>query len=159
VSNAAKKQKISEETAEETQSLLGMVGASLQGVTKRMSGLFTVLSGGEEGNANGTKKKAAPKKSKAKAAAPSGEDKTTAAGDHDGALELADSDYSIQDDDPAAAFLRGFESSDEDAASGDEGFALGAPLPKLPRSKGLAKKLKGATAETDQAGPGVVYMG
>ena len=57
-------------------------------------------------------------------------------------------------DDQTAALLKGFESSDEDADSGDEGYTKGASIPKLPAK--TTKELKKIKAGDE---PGTVYIG
>ena len=63
-------------------------------------------------------------------------------------------------DDQTADLIKGFESDEEDQDSGDEGFKDGKSLPKPPRRKDLAKKLKEANSgsnESDESG--VIYVG
>ncbi|KAI9841715.1 MAG: hypothetical protein M1837_000448 [Sclerophora amabilis] len=62
------------------------------------------------------------------------------------------------DADQTAALLKGFESSDEDDGSGDEGFEKGRPVPALPQDKKLQRKLKGVSTGSTQE-PGAVYVG
>ena len=61
-------------------------------------------------------------------------------------------------DDQTADLIRGFESDEEDKASGDEGFKEGKALPGMPSKKGLSKKLKDAKS-SDSDEPGVIYVG
>lgn len=61
-------------------------------------------------------------------------------------------------EDQAVAFLKGFESSEEDL-SGDEGFAPGQDVPALPDTKALNKKLKVVSQKGEGSEPGVVYVG
>ena len=64
----------------------------------------------------------------------------------------------FEEDDQAPDLLKGFHSGDDDDdISGDEGFEQGQEVPKVPRAKKPAKKLKAAKDEVD--GPGVVYVG
>ena len=63
----------------------------------------------------------------------------------------------IEEDDQTAALLKGFESSEEDDISGDEGFMAGKEIPGLPKAKDTAKKLKSIKGKSDE--PGVVYVG
>lgn len=67
-------------------------------------------------------------------------------------------------DDHTAALLKGFESSDEEHASGDEGYKEGQPVPAIPDSKKLSKKLEKATRKSQHGSEevgesGVVYVG
>lgn len=63
----------------------------------------------------------------------------------------------FEEDDQALDLLKGFDSGDDDDISGDEDFKQGQEVPKVPRAKKPAKKLKAAKGEVDE--PGVVYVG
>lgn len=62
-------------------------------------------------------------------------------------------------EDQSAALLKGFESSEEENVSGDEGFKQGQDVPALPDAKKLNKKLKLANKQGEGVGSGVVYVG
>ena len=68
--------------------------------------------------------------------------------------EERDSEADGEVDDQTAALLKGFESSDDDAESGDEGYKKGASMPKL-----LAKTTKELKKVKTGDEPGVVYIG
>ena len=72
----------------------------------------------------------------------------------DEAVDEQDGDAEEDVDDQTAALLKGFESSDDEVESGDEGYKQGAKIPKL--SAKTAKELKKVKAGDD---PGVVYIG
>ena len=65
-----------------------------------------------------------------------------------------DSDFDEEVEDQTATLLKGFESSDDDVGSADEGYKQGAKIPKL--SAKTVKELKKVKAEDE---PGVVYIG
>lgn len=71
--------------------------------------------------------------------------------------EEEDEDEEIEEDDQTHALLKGFESDGDEEESGDEGFKSGLAIPQLPGKRGLAKKLKDASNNSDE--PGVVYIG
>ena len=71
--------------------------------------------------------------------------------------DSGDEDDEAEEDDRTAAFLKGFESSEDENLPGDEGFVAGKEIPKLPKARETAKKLKGVKAKSDE--PGVVYVG
>ena len=68
--------------------------------------------------------------------------------------EEQDSEADDEVDDQMAALLKGFESSDDDAQSGDEGYKEGSKMPKLP-----AKTTKELKKVKNGDEPGVVYIG
>lgn len=67
------------------------------------------------------------------------------------------------EDDQTAALIKGFESSGDEDASEDEGFDSKQPVPKVPDSKKVKRKIlkKQKKAAEEGAGdtPGVVYVG
>ncbi|KAF9887603.1 hypothetical protein FE257_009816 [Aspergillus nanangensis] len=66
-----------------------------------------------------------------------------------------------EEDDQTVALIKGFESSGDEDESGDEGFDPDQPVPKIPDSKKLKRKLlkkqKEGRAESEE--PGTVYIG
>ncbi|KAJ5320431.1 hypothetical protein N7508_000714 [Penicillium antarcticum] len=64
------------------------------------------------------------------------------------------------DDDQTAALIKGFESSDDEGESGDEGYKEGQPIPQIPDSKKAQRKLaKQQKANGVPEEPGTVYIG
>ncbi len=78
----------------------------------------------------------------------------------DGTVAVVESqaESDVEEDDQTEALLKGFESSDENDASGDEGFEKGQEVPSLPANKKLQKKLKGAK-DIQSDSPGIIYVG
>jgi len=62
-------------------------------------------------------------------------------------------------EDQSAALLKGFESSGEEDASGEERFKQGQDVPALPDATKLNKKLKLANKQGEGVESGVVYVG
>jgi nucleolar protein 15 len=62
-------------------------------------------------------------------------------------------------EDQSAALLKGFESSGEEDASGEERFKQGQDVPALPDANKLNKKLKLANKQGEGVESGVVYVG
>ncbi|KAF3491967.1 ribosomal biogenesis protein Gar2 [Arthroderma uncinatum] len=72
----------------------------------------------------------------------------------------SDADSDAAEDDQTLALIRGFESSGEEDASGDEGFEPGQEVPRIPDSKKAMKAIrqkKKKNAEPEE--PGTVYVG
>jgi nucleolar protein 15 len=67
-----------------------------------------------------------------------------------------------EDDDHTAALIKGFESSDDEDNSGDEGFEPGQEVPSIPDSKQVKRKLakakKRAAEKVEAEEPGVIYI-
>ncbi|KAI9815044.1 MAG: hypothetical protein M1827_002887 [Pycnora praestabilis] len=74
--------------------------------------------------------------------------------DADDGAESAEDDI----DDQTAALLKGFESSEDEGASDEQGFEKGQAVPGLPDDNKMRKKLKAITSGDSDA-PGVVYVG
>ncbi|KAI1911438.1 nucleolar protein [Ophidiomyces ophidiicola] len=76
-------------------------------------------------------------------------------------VETSPEEDEEEDEGDDAEFLRGFESSGEEDASGDEGFAHGQEVPQIPDSKQVKRKIRSMKKhhpdEKDE--PGVVYLG
>ncbi|KAI1974671.1 nucleolar protein [Ophidiomyces ophidiicola] len=76
-------------------------------------------------------------------------------------VETSPEEDEQEDEGDDAEFLRGFESSGEEDASGDEGFAHGQEVPQIPDSKQVKRKIRSMKKhhpdEKDE--PGVVYLG
>ncbi|KAI9887601.1 MAG: hypothetical protein M1823_000585 [Watsoniomyces obsoletus] len=76
------------------------------------------------------------------------------AGDEDG--DMSDDD----EEDHTDAFLKGFESSDSEDPSGDEGFKAGQEVPRIPKVKGVANgSANGKKTNEGQKQSGVLYIG
>lgn len=126
-----------------------------------------VVDGKQKAEASAKKvSKAAPKKSRSKKvqeADTASAEPVSKAADVDVQLEtqastLEDEDQEdLDEDDQTLALLTSFDSGDDDAVSGDEGYKQGGEVPEIPSAKTTAKKLKAANDEAD--GPGVVYVG
>jgi nucleolar protein 15 len=73
-----------------------------------------------------------------------------------------DEESAAEEDDHTAAFIKGFESSDDEDPSGDEGFEPGQEVPSIPDSKQVKRKLqkakKRAAEKVEPEEPGVVYI-
>lgn len=105
--------------------------------------------------------KKAKKNVSAKAAIPKAEEIAKVAAeseDEASEQELADEEEAdVEEDDQTAALLQGFESSEEEDASQDEGLDANTAVPSLPDDQQLRKKLESAANQTQDAG--VVYIG
>ena len=76
--------------------------------------------------------------------------------DHSIASDIQES--SEDEEDQTAALLKGFESSESEDSSGDEGFEQGRPIPKIPSTQKTQSKL--AQIKEDGNGEtGVLYVG
>lgn len=96
---------------------------------------------------------------KQKSPSPAGEEVTeTMVGDDHVANE--DGNTSDGEQDHTDAFLKGFESSESDDPSGDEGFQPGQDVPRIPNIKGAAEKsANGKKNNKEQKQSGVLYIG
>ncbi|KAI5285519.1 hypothetical protein KEM54_000511 [Ascosphaera aggregata] len=85
--------------------------------------------------------------------------------DREGSSEARDEGENSESDgeqgfDQTAALIQGFESSDDEDISGDEGFKPYQQVPAIPDSKQVKRKLKNKKKElVEQEEPGVVYVG
>jgi nucleolar protein 15 len=79
--------------------------------------------------------------------------------DEDAASGASTSDEDGEDD-QTTALIKGFESSGDEDASGDEGFDASKPLPKVPDSKKAKRKIQKKQKESGEPEePGTVYIG
>ncbi|KAI9796371.1 MAG: hypothetical protein M1835_004224 [Candelina submexicana] len=74
------------------------------------------------------------------------------------AFRQSQADSDAEEDDQTEALLKGFESSDDNDASGDEGYQKGQEVPSVPANEKLQGKLKGAR-ESNTDSPGIIYVG
>lgn len=70
-----------------------------------------------------------------------------------------DAEMSDEEDDQTAALLKGFDSSESDDSSGDEGFKQGQQVPAIPKKDEISRELAKANAEKEPKGSGVMYIG
>jgi nucleolar protein 15 len=114
----------------------------------------------EETEAAPTPKKSAAKKSAPKSKKP--EPVVESEEEDEDVISAAEESEAEEDaeDDQTAALIKGFESSDDEGESGDEGYKEGQPIPKIPDSKKAQRKLaKQQKANGAPEEPGTVYIG
>ncbi|KAJ6030123.1 uncharacterized protein N7446_000814 [Penicillium canescens] len=114
----------------------------------------------EETEAAPTLKKAAAKKAAHKTKKP--EPVVESEEEDEDVISAAEESEAEDDaeDDQTAALIKGFESSDDEGESGDEGYKEGQPIPKIPDSKKAQRKLaKQQKANGAPEEPGTVYIG